>query len=442
VTVDVNGMTRTFHTGDGVTFRTNVGGKQTLTLKDVVFVGYGLNFDENHNDYKGLDVKGKAVVWLGTRGPSVTDPQRVARMLNARASLATDEMSAAVSIGLAAPPRLQAFARPTGGNQPDFTTTQRLDLPQAPSITADDEFFEFLFSAADIKFADLKQRGDNQAGLPSYTLKGVTMTFNIDAEYAVVNTRYTRNVVGIVEGSDPELKNTYVAFGAHYDHIGYTQGILNGGETDRISNGADDDGSGTVTLIGMARAAAMGPKTKRSEIFVWHAGEELGQWGSRYFADYPLVPIENIVTQLNIDMIGRNRENKESEANTVYPVGADRISTELHNIMVDANAGLARPLMLDFELNDPTDPERIYYRSDHYSYAAKGIPVIFFTTGLHPDYHRVTDTADKINYEKMARIGQFVFEIGRRVANLDHAPVHDFKGARFGKGASGKISSN
>jgi peptidase M28-like protein len=442
VTVDVNGMTRTFQNGNGVTFRTNVGGKQTLTLKDVVFVGYGLNLDENHNDYKGLDVNGKAVVWLGTRGPSGTDAQRIGRMLNARASLATDEMGASASIGINAPLRLQAFgARPTAGNQPDFTTTQRLDLPQVPSITADDEFFEFLFSAADIKYGDLKQRGDSQTALPSFTLRGVTMTFNIDAEYAVVNTRYTRNVVGIVEGSDPQLKNTYVAYGAHYDHIGYTQGMLNGGETDRISNGADDDGSGTSTLIGMARAAAMGPKTKRSQIFIWHAGEELGQWGSRYFADYPLVAIENIVAQLNIDMIGRNRDNKESEANTVYPVGADRISTELHNIMVEVNAGLPRPLMLDFELNDPTDTERIYYRSDHYSYAAKGIPVIFFTTGLHPDYHRVTDTADKINYEKMARIGQFVFEIGRRVANLDHAPARDFKGARFGKGASGKIST-
>jgi len=363
-------------------------------------------------------------------------------MLNARASLATDEMNGAASIGPAGPPRLQAFgARPAGGNQPDFTTTQRLDLPQAPAITADDEFFEFLFSAADVTYADLKQRADNQEPLPSFTLKGVTLTFNVDAEYVAVNTRYTRNVIGIVEGADPALKNTYVIFGAHYDHIGYTQGMLNSGETDRISNGADDDGSGTVTLIGMARAAAMGPKTKRSEIFIWHAGEELGQWGSRYFADYPTVPIENIVAQLNIDMIGRNRENKESEANTVYPVGADRISTELHNIMEDVNADLPRPLMLDFELNDPTDPERIYYRSDHYSYAAKGIPVIFFTTGLHPDYHRVTDTADKINYEKMVRIGQFVFEIGRRVANLDHAPGRDFRGARFGKGASGKIST-
>lgn len=441
VTVEVNGQTRTYRDGDGVTFRRNVGGSQILTLTNVVFVGYGLNLDENHNDYKGLDVKNKAAVWLGLRGPGGTDPQRLARQLNARAAFATDEMGAAASIGPALQQRLQTFGGRGAGNQPDFTTSQRLDLPQPASITADDELLEFLFSASDIKYADLKARSERQEDLPAFTLKGVALTFNLDAEYQVVNTRYTRNVIGVVEGSDPQLKDTYVAFGAHYDHVGYAKGMLGVGETDRISNGADDDGSGTVTLIGMARAAALGPKTKRSQLFMWHAGEELGQYGSRYFADYPLVPIENIVAELNIDMIGRNRENKESEANTVYPVGADRISTELHNIMVDANAGMSKPLSLDFELNDQTDPERIYYRSDHYSYAAKGIPVIFFTTGLHPDYHRVTDTVEKINFEKMTRIGQMVYETGRRVANLDHPPARDFKGARFGKGASGKIST-
>jgi hypothetical protein len=441
VTVDVNGQTQTFNDGNGVTFRRNVGGKRTLTLKDVVFVGYGLNLDENHNDYRGLDVKDKAVVWLGLRGPSGTDPQRVARQLNARASLATEEMGAAASIA----PLVQQGQRGFGGrgaaNQPDFTTAQRLDLPQPPNVTANDDFMEFLFSGSDVTYADLKARSERQEDLPAFTLKGVTLTFNLDADYQVVNTRYTRNVIGIVEGSDSRLKDTYVAFGAHYDHVGYAQAALGAGETDRISNGADDDGSGTATLIGLARAFALGAKTKRSLIFLWHAGEELGQYGSRYFADYPLVPIDNIVAELNLDMVGRNRENKESEANTVYPVGADRISTELHNIMVDANASMARPLTMDFELNDPTDPERIYYRSDHYSYAAKGVPVVFFTTGLHPDYHRVTDSVEKINFEKMARIGQLVYETGRRLANLDHPLAHDFMGARAGKGASGKIST-
>jgi Peptidase family M28 len=455
VTVDVNGEKRTFKDGEGIRFPANVGGKRVLTFNEVEFVGYGLNIDDDHNDYKGLDVKDKVVVWLGAQGPKGTDPREAGRLLRGRASYATEEMGARAAI---APP-VQPFpdgqrdggrggaptapAAPQGGRggivQPDFTTTQRLDALITPTITSTDEFLDFLFSGSDVKYADLKARAQQQQDLPKFTLKGVTITFDLDADYQVVNTRYTRNVVGIVEGNDARLKDTYVAFGAHYDHIGYSQGVLRNGQTDRISNGADDDGSGTVTLIGLARAFARGPKTRRSEIFVWHAGEELGLYGSRYFADHPTVPIDHIVAQLNMDMVGRNHDNLESESNTVYTVGADRISTELHNIMIDANASLAKPMTINFELNDPTDPERVYYRSDHYSYASKGISIIFFTTNLHPDYHRVTDEVDKILFDKMAHVAQFIYEIGRRVANLDHAPVRDFKGPRVGKGGQGKI---
>jgi hypothetical protein len=324
-------------------------------------------------------------------------------------------------------------------NTPDFTTAQRLDLPLTPNVTATDDLMEFLFSGSDIKYAELRARAQRQEDLPRFPLKGVTLTFNLDADYQVVNTRYTRNVIGIVNGSDARLKDTYVAFGAHYDHVGYSQGVLPAGVTDRISNGADDDGSGTATLMALARAFAQGPKTKRSLLFVWHSGEELGQWGSKYFADYPTVPIDKIVAHMNMDMVGRNAGNLASESNTVYPVGSDRISSELHNIMVDANYSLPKPMVFNYQLNDPTDPERVYYRSDHYSYAAKGIPVIFFTTFLHPDYHRVTDSVEKINFEKMANIGQLIYETGRRVADLAHAPARDFKGPRLGKGGAGKI---
>jgi hypothetical protein len=141
-----------------------------------------------------------------------------------------------------------------------------------------------------------------------------------------------------------------------------------------------------------------------------------------------------------MDMVGRNRDDKAEEANSVYLVGSDRISTQLHNLTVESNAALAKPLKLDFELNDPTDLEQVYYRSDHYSYAAKGIPIVFFTTALHPDYHYNTDSVEKINFEKMARIGQLVYETGRRVANLNHAPVRDNLGPRAGKGSDGKIA--
>jgi Zn-dependent M28 family amino/carboxypeptidase len=241
-----------------------------------------------------------------------------------------------------------------------------------------------------------------------------------------------------------------VAFGAHYDHVGYAEGevtrddngarragapgrVTKGAEDDRIWNGADDDGSGTVAVMALAKTFAAGPRPKRSLLFVWHAGEERGLLGSRYFADYPSVPMDQIVAQLNIDMIGRNRDDKASEANTVYLVGSDRISTELHNLNGAANGELPKPLTLNYEFNDPTDLEQIYYRSDHYSYAVKGVPIIFFTTGLHADYHANTDEVSKIEFEKMTRITQLIYETGWRVANLDHAPAHDHKGPRAGR---------
>jgi Zn-dependent M28 family amino/carboxypeptidase len=145
------------------------------------------------------------------------------------------------------------------------------------------------------------------------------------------------------------------------------------------------------------------------------------------------VPLDKMAAQLNIDMIGRNRCDQATEANTVYLVGSDRISTELHTLNRTANAALAKPLTLNYEFNDPTDLEQLYYRSDHYSYAAKGVPIIFFTTGLHPDYHANTDEVSKIEFDKMTRVTQLVYETGRRVANLDHAPARDNKGPRAGR---------
>lgn len=481
ISVTVGGETRVFRQGEGIRFPPNVGAPRTITFSEVEFVGYGLDAPFlNHTDYAGRDVTGKLVVWLGSAGPKVGDPAQIRRLLTGRNRYALEDKRAAAVIGPAiapgagrgagapgappagAPPAGAPSAGPGAGRgaaaEPpvDFTTVQRLDAPIPPAVTAQDAFFEFLFQRAPVPYAELKAKAERQEPLPSFTLTGVTLTFTLDATYTVVRTQYTRNVVGIVEGTDPTLKDTYVAFGAHMDHVGYatsevTDGpdgprraaapgrIKEGAVDDRVWNGADDDGSGTVTLMAVARAFALGPKPKRSLLFVWHSGEERGLWGSRYFADYPVVPLERIVAQLNMDMVGRNRDDKPSEANTVYLVGSDRISTELHNIGIEANAALPRPLTLDFEMNDPSDVEQVYYRSDHYSYAAKGIPVIFYTTGLHPDYHTNEDEVDRINFEKMTRIGQLVYETGWRVANLDHPPARDRKGPRAGKGTTGKL---
>jgi hypothetical protein len=504
VTVTVNGQTKTFKDGEGVTFPANQGGKQTIT-GTAEFVGYGLSLPEQGlDDYKGKDATGKVVIYLGGRGPSVLTATQN-RLLGARARNAIELQHAVAAIGPAGggfgrggrqggaapaattptPPTTAlpntapgaAAAQPAAGggrgganaSLGDFQTVQRLDNKIAPQITAGDPFFEFLFSAAGQSYADIKAKADAREALPAASLGTVSITINVNADYDIVQTRLTRNVVGIIPGTDPKLKDSYVMFGAHYDHIGYQQtppgqgrgggGGGGGGAAgaapaaggcvgqsrdtpragDNINNGADDDGSGTVSIMGIAKAFATGPRPKRSLLFVWHAGEEAGLLGSRYMADYPVVPLDKVSAQLNIDMVGRNRCDDPKESNTVYVVGSDRISTELHNMNEESNAGLEKPMKLDYEMNDPADPESIYTRSDHYSYASKGIPIIFYTTGLHRDYHYVTDEVSKIEFPKMAHIAQLVYTTGLKVANMDHVPVRDNQGPRKGKGAAGKI---
>jgi len=503
LTVSVNGQSKTFKDGEGVTFPANQGGKQTVT-GTAEFVGYGLRLpQQNLDDYQGRDVSGKIVVYVGGRGPAVLT-QAQNRLLGARGRNAIELQHAVAAIGpvgggfgrgggQAAPapannqtaqrgaapattagdttaagrgqPPAAAPGGGRGGSLGDFQTVQRLDNKIPPQITAGDEFFDFIFSASGQKYADIKAKADAREALPPVRLENVSITINVNAEYEVVQTRLTRNVVGVIPGTDPRLKDTYVMFGAHYDHIGYQQtppgqgrgGGFGGaaaqnapggctGQTrdtpkpgDIINNGADDDGSGTVSIMAIAKAFATGPKPKRSLLFVWHAGEEAGLLGSRYMADYPEVPLDKVAAQLNIDMVGRNRCDDPNESNTVYVVGSDRISTELHNLNEDANGSLEKPMKMDYEMNDPADPESIYTRSDHYSYASKGIPIIFYTTGLHRDYHYLTDEVSKIEFPKMAHIAQLVYSTGWKVANMDHFPVRDNKGPRKGKGAAGKI---
>ncbi|MDQ2975935.1 MAG: M28 family peptidase [Acidobacteriota bacterium] len=235
------------------------------------------------------------------------------------------------------------------------------------------------------------------------------------------DTAATQNVVAVFEGSDPVLKDEYVALGAHYDHIGI--GIpVNG---DAINNGADDDGSGTTALLAMAEALAKASmRPKRSVLFVWHAGEEKGLWGSRYFTSYPTIPLDRIVTQINIDMIGRSKKegdtnprNKElSGPNEVYVIGSKMMSTELGDLTEAVNKQYLN-ITYDYRYDDPNDPNRFFFRSDHFNYARKGIPIVFFFDGEHEDYHRPGDSPDKIDYQKMERITRTVYMTLWEVAN-------------------------
>src|SRR5215207_4773325 len=370
VTVTVNGESRTFKDAEGITFPKEMGGKQTISGDQIAFVGYGLQIPTAElDDYRGIDPSGKIVVYLGREGPS-NIPQGSFRVLGARARSANEKGAIAV-IGPslnpagaargAAPAPAPAPATPPAGagrgrgqtpDNGDFTTVQRYDAAVTPQLTADDSFFEFLFSGSDVTYPELKAKIDKREPLPTFSLKGVKLTIDVNADYQVVRTRLTHNVVGIVEGTDTKLKDTYVAFGAHYDHVGFRESGNPG--DDLISNGADDDGSGTVAIMALAKAFATGPKPKRSLLFVWHAGEETGLLGSRYMADHPVTGrLDKIVAQLNMDMVGRNQNDDPANANMVLVVGSDRISTELHNLNEDANAAAAKPLTLDYTKNDP-----------------------------------------------------------------------------------------
>jgi hypothetical protein len=223
-----------------------------------------------------------------------------------------------------------------------------------------------------------------------------------------------RNVVGIVPGSESPLSKECVVLTAHYDHIGRVDG--------QINNGADDDGSGTVTLIELAEACATAAREgfapRRTMLFMAVVGEEKGLLGSEWYSEHPVWPLDFTVANLNIDMIGRTDAAHPDNERYVYLIGSDRLSTELHAVSETVNARFTQ-LALDYTFNAEDDPNRFYYRSDHYNFARKGVPVIFYFSGVHEDYHKPGDDAHKIRYGKMAEIGQLVFHTAWQLANQD-----------------------
>jgi len=233
-----------------------------------------------------------------------------------------------------------------------------------------------------------------------------------------VDTLITHIVVGVVRGSDASRRNTFVAYGAHYDHVGTRAPAADNPDT--VFNGADDDGSGSVGLLAIARAWTQGRKPARSALFVWHIGEELGLFGSAWFTAHPTVPIDSIVAQINADMIGRNHPD------SLYVVGPGAApnaqSRVLGQIVDSVNALQARPFVFNRSWDTIDHPERIYYRSDHFNYASKGIPIVFFTTGLHAQYHQVGDEASLIDYAKLARVSQLMYSLGVALGNRADRP--------------------
>ena len=222
-------------------------------------------------------------------------------------------------------------------------------------------------------------------------------------------------MIGILDGRDANLKKEYVLFTAHMDHLG-TPGSGEGCAArggDSICNGADDDGSGTVAVLELAQAfGAARERPKRSLVFMTVSGEERGLWGSEYFANHPTVPLASVVADLNSDMVGRNWKD------TMSVIGREHSS--LGAVLDSVTA--AHPELNMKPVGDLWPQEELYFRSDHYNFAKKGVPILFFTSGLHPDYHQVSDSPDKIDAEKEARFAQLVYYLGLAVANAAARP--------------------
>lgn len=414
----------------------NTNGALTGTL---VYVGHGWVVpSKNINAYEGVDVKDKFMIVSGDRLPKgVTQadlpqgkngvewfsPEMYAAMHGAKAIIILPRVNNYE--------RLMRFFRNANGRsryQP-VAFLEGSDKPNFPKLIPSQNLLNAIFEGERLTAADAITRANTEESSAAFDLAASKkFTFSAKTSNDEVT---TQNVVGIVEGSDPQLKNEYVAIGAHYDHIGVGQPDATG---DKIYNGADDDGSGTVSILALADAFAHELKPKRSILFVWHCGEEKGLWGSRYFTEHPTVPLQNIVAQLNIDMIGRSRLPNDTSpankgltgANEIYIIGSKLMSTSLGETSERINAAYLK-LKFNYHYDEPNDTERLFYRSDHFNYAKQGIPIIFYFDGIHADYHRPSDSPDKIDYEKMERVARTVYMTGAALANAPTRPVVDKK---------------
>jgi len=333
-----------------------------------------------------------------------------------------------------------AAGRAAGPNGPAFQVVkfQAGRLPAVPTVTAGVALTNALFQGEKLSGAQVFEGAAAGTKLESFVLNAEK---KIAIQTAVTKTPgSTQNVIGMVEGRDPVLKNEYVVISAHLDHTGFAAA-----GADTINNGADDDGSGSAAVMAIARAyalgAAKGIRPKRSVIFLWVAGEEKGLWGSQYFAQFPPVDITKVVANLNIDMIGRSKPQgytdppsyKLVEPGEVFVVGP-RVSSDDMGALIGRVAAEVGQLKIN-DFYDTTAPDathdnagpqpngqRIFYRSDHYNFAKVGIPVAFYTTGLHPDYHRASDSPDKIDYKSMEAITRNVAAAGWVIGNAAARP--------------------
>jgi hypothetical protein len=390
---------------------------------DVVFAGYGID-SPKYSDYANIDVKGKgAVVWSGEpanrKGDNLVSGNKETSewATNWRKKVAIAKEKGAELVFVVTED--QAALENTINQYKGYFTHPSLGFREATANTG--TIFISPAMAAEMlgeseKQLERQKRRINRRGKSTADrIDGGAVSIKAERREETVG---TENVLGLLEGTDK--KEEIIVVTAHYDHEGIKDG--------EIYNGADDDGSGTVAVLEMAEAFANarrdGFAPRRSILFMTVSAEEKGLLGSDYYTQKPVFPLQNTVVNLNIDMIGRVDKAHEGNPDYIYVIGADKLSSELHKINEEANQKYTK-LNLDYTYNDPNDPNRFYYRSDHYNFAKNRIPVAFYFNGVHDDYHRPTDDVDKINFQKMEKITRLVFHTAWELANREQRIVVD-----------------
>jgi hypothetical protein len=428
----------------------------------LVFVGHGYIINKTHtNPYQGIDVRGKVMVVaglpaelaaeaaaagargaggggrggvapnpLGVENTDFTTPQGYGAKNGALAIITIPSFQQLSAMASPAAPRASL-------NGPSYQVTRfQANRPTAlPAISAGLDLINALFQGEKLPGAQVFNGAAAGSKLDSFDL---TAEKKLSLKIAVTSEKnHAENVIAMIEGRDPVLKSEYVVMSAHLDHIGLATPAANG---DGINNGADDDASGCAALMGIARAyatgAARGIRPKRTMIFLWVAGEEKGLWGSQYFNQFPPVDITKVVADLNMDMIGRSKTPgyvdpaayRLADVNEVFIVGPRVASDELGKVLQTVNNSYLKLKLGDFydtvapdATHDNLGPgpagQRIFYRSDHYNFVKMGIPIAFFCDGLHSDYHRVTDSPEKLDYDKMEAVSKTVYAVSWALGN-------------------------
>ena len=453
------------------------GGPQVQDLDvtgNLVFVGNGYVINKTKiNPYEGVDIRHKIVVVAGL--PAEIAAQQAAggrggrggggaaNQPNPLGEACTDFMTpeqyaakngALAVVTVASFQQLNAMANPNGGfgggrgaglNGPNYQVKKFQNTgacPSAPSVTVGVEMTNALFQGEKLSGSQVFYgAGSPDKKLDSFELntkKALSLKVSVKSTDG-----HGENVVGILEGSDPVLKNEYVVMSAHLDHIGLSAPLPDG---HNVNNGADDDGSGSTGLLAIAHAyatgAAKGIRPKRSILFLWNGGEEKGLLGSQYFTRFPPIDLSTVVADLNMDMIGRSKGADWKDSNAthvlvkpgeVLVVGPNISSDDLEHTIETVNSSYQHMDMNHFydvtapdathdNLGPQPNGQRIFYRSDHYNFAKMGIPIAFFTTGLHEDYHRPTDTPDKIDYKEMQQISRMMAAVAWELGNQPGRP--------------------